>query len=129
MAKTLSVILGIVFVVLSLVAFIQNGFIGSTGFFMTGAAYNIVYLIFGVVLLIASGAGEAPSSLWLKIIGIIEVLLFIDGLFQPNALIGFISANGSDMWLNLVLGVILLIGGYSMKGTSMGTESNPTQQM
>lgn len=129
MAKTLSVILGIVFVVLSLLAFIQNGFIGSSGFFMTGPAYNIMYLIFGIVLLIASGAGEAPSTLWLKIIGVIEILLFINGLFQPNALIGVIPSNGSDMWLNLVLGVILLIGGYSIKGSSMESESNSTQQM
>jgi hypothetical protein len=65
--------------------------------------------------LIAAGAGEAASSLWLKISGIIYLVLFIDGLFQPTLLLGFVTASPSDTWLHLVLGIALLIAGYAGK--------------
>ena len=127
MAKTLAIILGIVFVVLSLVAFVSNPFIGANNsLFATGAIYNIIYLIFGIVLLIAAGAGEASSALWLKIIGILELILFIDGLFQSSALFGFISANMADTWLNLVLGIILILCGYAGKGKMGAGQSTPS---
>ncbi|GEM_PF-6831353 len=117
MAKTLAIILGVVFVVLSLLAFIANPLIGTSGYFVTGVTLDIVYLLFGIILLIAAGAGDAPAALWLKVIGVLSLVLFIDGLFQSSALLGFITANYADAWLNLVLGVVSLGGAY-MKGGS-----------
>ena len=118
MAKTLAIVLGIVFVVLSLLAFIANPLIGQAGYFFTDVTYDILYLLFGIILLIAAGAGEATSALWLKIIGVVEIVLFLDGLFQSSALFSFIGANYADAWLNLVLGVVLLIGGWMKKSES-----------
>lgn len=133
MAKTLAIIFGIVFVFLSLLAFVVNPLIGANNsLFTTDAIYNIIYLIFGIILLIAAGAGEGLSTLWLKIIGILELILFIDGLFQSGALFGFIGSNMADAWLNLVLGVILILGGYAGKGkAAMGqpTNSPPSNPM
>ncbi len=128
MAKTLAIILGIVFVVLSLVAFIPNQFIGANNsLFTTDVTYNIMYLIFGIALLIAAGAGEGASALWLKIIGVLELILFIDGLFQSSALFSFIGANMADTWLNLVLGIILVLGGYAKSKGNMGnSQTSPS---
>ncbi len=118
MTKKLAVVFGIVFVIVGLLGFIQNPIVGSGAFFHTDAMHNVFHLLVGIVLLIAGGNGTRASALWLKIFGIIYLVLFLDGLVQPE-LLGFIEANNADAWLHLVLGVVLLVAGYAPKGNAM----------
>lgn len=119
MAKKLSIVLGIVFVLVGLLGFFANPIVGANGFFLTDAIHNVVHLLVGIILLIAAGMGNRSSALWLKIFGIVYVILFIDGLIQPTMLLGFVSANMNDAWLHLVLGVVLIIAGYASAGSGM----------
>jgi hypothetical protein len=111
MAKKLAVIFGIIFVIVGILGFVPNPLVGATGTFMTDTIHNIVHLLIGVVLLIAAKSASA-STMWLKIFGVVYLLLFIDGLIQPDKLLGFIMANGADTWLHLVLGIVLLGAGF-----------------
>ena len=118
MAKKLAMVFGIVFVLVGLLGFISNPIVGSMGFFLTDTIHNIVHLLVGVLLLIGAGMGARSSALWLKIFGVVYLVLFIDGLVQPS-LLGFIAANTADTYLHLVLGIVLLIAGMSSKGNGM----------
>jgi hypothetical protein len=119
MAKKFAVIFGIVFVLVGLLGFVSNPIVGANGFFLTDGLHNVVHLLVGVVLLIAAGAGASASALWLKIWGVVYLVLFLDGLVQLP-LLGFVTANVADNYLHLVLGIVLLIVGFTAgKGRMM----------
>ncbi len=116
MAKKWAVLFGIVFVIVGLLGFIPNPIVGATGFFQTDMLHNIVHLLVGIVLLFAAKSDSA-SRLWLKIWGIVYLVLFLDGLVQihmnGDKLLGIVTANPADTWLHLVLGIVLVIVGYA----------------
>jgi hypothetical protein len=111
MAKKFAVIFGIVFVIVGLLGFIPNPIVGADAIFVTDAIHNVVHLLVGVVLLIAAKSASA-SAMWLKVFGVVYIVLFIDGLIQQEKLLGFVTANSADTWLHLVLGVVLLLVGF-----------------
>jgi hypothetical protein len=115
MAKKLAIVFGIVFVLIGLLGFINNPIVGPQGFFVTDAIHNVVHLIIGIVLLVASRSGNRTSALWLKVFGIVYLVLFIDGLIEKDSLLGFITQNTNDTWLHLVLGIVLLAAGFLAK--------------
>jgi hypothetical protein len=125
MAKKWAVIFGIIFVIVGILGFIPNGLVGSNGYFVTDTIHNIVHLLIGVVLLFAAKS-QSASSMWLKVFGVVYLILFIDGLFQQDNLLGFVTANKADTWLHLVLGVVLLVVGFMGGKSQMQTNMNMT---
>lgn len=124
MAKKLAVIFGIVFVIVGILGFIPNPIVGAEAYFVTDAIHNVVHLLVGVILLIAAGKGASASSMALKIFGVVYLILFIDGLVQPEMLLGFVKQNSADTYLHLVLGVVLLVAGFlGNKGSSSSMSS------
>lgn len=114
MAKKFAVTFGIIFVIVGLLGFVSNPIVGSSEgvLFHADTTHNIIHIIVGVVLLIAAKS-QSASAMWLKIWGVVYLILFIDGLIQPEKLLGFVGANTADTWLHLVLGVILLLAGLA----------------
>jgi hypothetical protein len=113
MAKKFAVVFGIVFVIVGLLGFVPgNGIVGAEdAIFLTDTVHNIVHLLVGIVLLVAAKS-QAASSMWLKIFGVVYLILFINGLISPEKLLGFVAQNSNDTWLHLVLGVVLLAVGF-----------------
>lgn len=113
----MALVFGIIFVLAGLLGFVNNPLIGANGLFMTNGAYNIVMIILGVILLVASRGGQGKSASWLKIIGVLFIIIAVLGfLMHGPMLLGVLAINSMDNWLALVLGVILIIGG--MRGNS-----------
>jgi hypothetical protein len=121
MAKKLAIIFGIIFVLVGILGFFTNPIVGAgqNAIFMTDTMHNIVHLLVGIILVLAGSMSEKSASLWLKIFGVVYLILFIDGLIQPDKLLGFVMANQNDTWLHLVLGVVLLVAGFAAKGGDM----------
>jgi hypothetical protein len=119
MAKKLAVVFGIVFVLVGVLGFFQNPLVGDGKYFHTDTIHNVVHLVIGIVLLIASSMGSRTSALWLKIFGVVYIVLFINGLIsESGTLLGFVASNSHDTWLHLVLGVVLLLVGFTAKDDS-----------
>lgn len=126
MAKKITMVLGIVFVLVGLLGFISNPIVGSTGYFHTDMIHNVVHLLVGIVMLIMAGS---QAVLALNLFGAIYVVLAIIGFVQGgDKLLGFVGYNAMDNWLHLVLGVVLLALGMSLKGGSSAPAS-PTSSM
>lgn len=120
MAKKLAVLFGIVFVIVGLLGFIPNPIVGAAGLFQTDHLHDLVHLLIGVILLIVAFAAPAASSLWLKIFGVVYLLLAVLGfLMVPHGgmLLGLVTMNAADHWLHVVLGIVLIIAGM-MRGSS-----------
>jgi hypothetical protein len=125
MAKKLALVFGIVFVIVGILGFISNPIVGRAdgAMFQTDAIHDIVHLLIGIVLLVAAKS-QSASTMWLKVIGVVYLVLFLDGLLQVketgDKLLGFVTANPADNWLHLVLGIVLLAAGFMSKsGSSM----------
>ncbi|MBX4198119.1 DUF4383 domain-containing protein [Candidatus Parcubacteria bacterium] len=129
MAKKLAVVFGIVFVLVGVLGFFSNPIVGTDGYFVTDTIHNVVHLLIGIVLLIGAGAGEGASALWLKIFGVVYLVLFVDGLIEGDMLLGFVKQNTHDTYFHLVLGIVLLIAGFTARKSSMMMDSNPSMTM
>lgn len=115
MAKKLAVVFGIIFVLVGILGFIPNPLVGATGLFETDTLHNLVHLLIGVILLIVAMSAPAASALWLKIFGVVYLLLAVLGfLLIPGGgvLLGLVITNTADHLLHLVLGVVLLAAGF-----------------
>lgn len=110
-ARLAAIVLGIVFVLIGLLGFFNNPVLGL---FAVNPAHNVVHIVSGVVLL-AGAYSSLGSSLALKIIGIVYVIVAILGFFAVSAdgmLLGFIQMNDADKWLHVVLAVVILAAGF-----------------
>lgn len=120
MAKTLAMVFGVIFILVGLLGFIDNPLVGAQGIFETDMLHNLVHLLFGLILLVVSMKMAGKSALWLKIIGVVYLLLAILGFMMGDGmLLGLVQANAADHWLHLVLGVVLVLAGFSGKGKVM----------
>ncbi|HEY4505929.1 MAG TPA: DUF4383 domain-containing protein [Candidatus Paceibacterota bacterium] len=127
MVKKINLILGIVLIIIAIWGFASNMVLGV---FEVGMWHNLVHLITGILALIFAFRGEASGRAFLKVIGIIYLLVAIIGFFTPDgsSILGFIEANNAGDWLHLVLAIIFLWGGFGgskkmgapMGGSGMG---------
>ncbi|MES2437026.1 MAG: DUF4383 domain-containing protein [Patescibacteria group bacterium] len=127
MAKKLAVIFGIVFVLVGVLGlFVPNPIVGreamdasmKSPIFVTDAIHDLVHLLVGVVLLLASGKGNKASATALKVFGVVYLILFVNGLINPDLLLGFVKQNAADTYLHLALGIVLLIAGMASRGSN-----------
>lgn len=113
MAKTLSIIFGIILVLLGLLGFVSNPLIGSGALFAADAMHNVIHLILGAILLSVAVWSAASAARWLKIIGTITFLLGFIGLLTVPAtggmLLGIAATNGASDWFHLVAGIVLFV--------------------
>ncbi len=130
MAKKAAKIFGIIFLLVGALGFVSNPIVGMGGMFHTNMMHNIVHLLIGLVLLLTAGT-EAKAKLWLKIVGIVYLLVAVLGFMSLGDnttanLLGLVEVNSADNWLHLVLGLILFIlgmGGSKMQTPTMNSGS------
>jgi len=127
MAKTLAIISGIVFVLVGLLGFVDNPLVGMDAFFEADMAHNLVHLVIGLTLLAVAFLATAQSALWLKIIGVVYLIVAVLGFFLTSGgmLLGIMAVNDADHWLHVVLGVALLAAGYLANGETSATSAAP----
>ena len=123
MTKTLAKIFGVVFVLVGLLGFVMNPIVGQVGFFHANVAHDLVHLLLGIVLLVCSKNGQQAAT-WLKIVGVVYLVVALLGFLMPmdgmgmTNLLGFVSINGADNYLHLVLGIVIFLCGFAPKAKS-----------
>jgi hypothetical protein len=127
MAKKVSLVLGVVFVLVGLLGFVPNPLVGEGGFFHTDLVHNLVHLIIGIVLLVMMS--KPAAGLTVKVVGIVYLVVAILGFLmvgsETGKLLGLIEVNGADNWLHLVLGVVIAVLGWTVcKGSSSSVSMN-----
>jgi hypothetical protein len=117
MAKTLAIIFGVVFVLVAILGFVNSGIAGENGIFQTNMLHDLVHLLFGLILLVVAFTNEARSAAWLRILGVVYLVLAVLGFLligDGGELLGLVLMNEADHWLHVVLGVVLILA--SMAG-------------
>ncbi len=121
MSKTIAIVFGVVFVLVGILGFVPNPLVGPMGIFETNAMHNVVHLLFGIILLVVAFTAPMKSALWLKILGVVYLVIAVLGFVMAPAggeLLGLVHTNMNDHWLHVVLGVVLLAAGF-MGGKKM----------
>jgi Domain of unknown function (DUF4383) len=96
MAKTISLILGIVFLVVGVIGFVMPGFAGAH----LSVAHNLIHLITGAVAVYFGTKGTLASArTFCLVFGLVYGLLGIAG---------FLLGTGSSKMLTLVPGALML---------------------
>lgn len=140
MAKTLTIIFGILLALLGFLGFVSNPLIGANAMFAADAMHNSIHIILGAILLIVAFWASESSAFWLKVMGAVVFLLGLIGILTipstGGSLLGIANTNGSSDWFHLIFGVALFAAGmYSKDTMSSGmppmssTPSNPGRMM
>lgn len=117
MAKTFALVFGVVFVLVGVLGFVPNSLVGADGFFQTNLLHDLVHLLFGAILLLVAFLAPMKSGVWLKLLGLVYLLLAVLGfvlLPAGGTLLGLVQMNMNDHWLHVALGVVLLAVGFSV---------------
>lgn len=116
--KTASLIIGITFIAVGLLGFVPNPIVGSShnAIFHADAVHNMVHIISGALFLIVAFAAPARTGLFLKVFGIVYLLLGVIGLVTIGSegmtdLLGFLPINGADNYLHIGLGIGIFLAG------------------
>jgi hypothetical protein len=111
MAKTVVMVLGLVFVVVGVLGFFMDPVLG----FEVDMVHNVVHLLSGIIALAMASMGEASAKTYGKVFGLIYALVTILGFVSgtDGKLLGIMEYNGADNILHLVLAVVLLYVGFS----------------
>ena len=109
-SQAVSKVLGVVFLAVGLLAFVPNPIVGPEALFVTNLHHDVVHLLTGVLMLVFGCKSEAAATLFLKIFGVVYILVAVLGFLlagDGGHLLGIIHVNPADNWLHLVLGVVI----------------------
>lgn len=113
--KTASLLIGVVFILVGVLGFIPNPIIydSTDAIFHADAVHSMVHIVSGVLFVIIALAAPERASAFMKIFGIVYLVLGILGLIAIGAsegmtqLLGFLHVNGPDNILHVVLGIAI----------------------
>ena len=116
--KTASLIFGILFIAVGLLGFIPNPIIGDSekAIFHADTLHNMVHIVSGVLFLLFALAAPGSAPAFLKIFGIVYLLLGITGIAHfamdgMGRIFGILHVNGADNFLHMGLGVAIFVAG------------------
>ena len=127
MTKKLTLIIGIIFVLVGFLGFIPNPIIGNNAMFSADVGPDMVHILTGIILLAFVFLKKQSELRALKVFGILYLLLTVVGFVlipTGGSLFGLILLNSADHFLNLVIGVVLVILAYAVDKNEKGLDKS-----
>ena len=117
-ARTAALAIGIIFIVVGLLGFIDNPIVGSSGnaIFHADTVHNMVHIISGILFVLVAMAAPASASTVMVIFGIVYLVIGILGITSVGEdgmakLLGFLHVNAADNYLHIALGIVIALAG------------------
>ena len=117
-AKTAALAIGIIFIVVGLLGFIDNPIVGSSekAIFHADTVHNMVHIISGLLFVLVAMAAPASASTVMVIFGIVYLLIGIVGITSVGEngmakVLGFLHVNAADNYLHIALGIVIALAG------------------
>jgi hypothetical protein len=117
-ARTAALAIGIIFIVVGLLGFIDNPIVGSSekAIFHADTVHNMVHIISGLLFVLVAMAAPASASTVMIIFGIVYLLIGILGMTSVGEdgmanLLGFLHVNAADNYLHIALGIVIALAG------------------
>lgn len=111
--KMVLTLLGVVFVVVGLLGFVNDPVLGV---FEVDMFHNVIHILSGILALAAVGMSKDMMRLYAKVFGVVYALVGIVGFVMPGDMIlGLFEANLADDLLHVALAAVLLYVGFMLK--------------
>jgi len=118
-AKTAAIIIGLLFVAVGLLGYVDNPIVGSSegAIFHTDNIHNIVHIASGALFLLVAFVAPGSASGFLKLFGIVYLIIGVIGFVQYGTdgmgkVLGFLHVNGADNFLHVGLGIVIFLAGF-----------------
>ena len=125
-AKTLAIIIGVIFIAVGLLGFIDNPVIGTSedAIFHADTVHNMVHIISGVLFVLVAMAAPGSAATFMLVFGIIYLALGVLGFATigeegMTKLLGFLHVNAADNYLHIALGVVIALAGLATRSRSV----------
>jgi hypothetical protein len=109
-ADRIAKLAGIIFVALAIIGFVPNPLLSAHGFFLANTADNVFHALLGIALL-TSGMINRPKAMLIAV----GIVVFLTGMLGymtvGDFLFGTLRVNIADHYLNMLLGIALVIIG------------------
>jgi hypothetical protein len=123
-AKNVALTIGIIFIAVGLLGFIDNPIVGASenAIFHADSLHNGVHIGSGVLFVLIALAAPTAISGFMILFGLIYLLLGVLGLVNMGSgmegtekLLGILHVNGADNYLHVALGLVILIAGIATR--------------
>ena len=114
-AKTAALIIGVVFVLVGLLGFVNNPVLGI---FAVNGLHNVVHLLVGLALIGAAAAGRSASKGVNSLVGAVYLLVGVLGLVVGDGELNLLALNAPDHALHFGTAIVLLAVGLAGDRTS-----------
>ena len=127
-AKTSALIIGLIFIAVGLLGFVDNPIIGTSekAIFHADTMHNLVHIGSGILFLLFALAAPGSAAGFLKLFGIVYLLIGVIGFIQYGTagmgkVLGFLHVNGADNFLHVALGIVIFLAGFLKPGVRATT--------
>jgi len=117
-ARTAALAIGIIFIVVGLLGFIDNPIVGSSekAMFHADTVHNMVHIISGLLFVLVAMGAPASASTVMILFGIVYLLIGIVGITSVGEngmakILGFLHVNAADNYLHIALGIVIALAG------------------
>src|SRR5688572_10727912 len=121
-AKSAALAIGIIFIAVGLLGFIDNPIIGEAdgAIFHADTFHTGVHIVSGVLFMLVALAATGFASTFLILFGIVYLLIGVLGLASFGTqgmckVLGILHVNGADNILHVALGAVIFITGISTR--------------
>ena len=121
-AKTAAIIIGLLFIAVGLLGYVENPIVGTAegAMFHADNVHNIVHLVSGALFLLVALAAPGSAPGFMKLFGVVYFAIGVIGLVQYGTdgmgkLFGFLHVNGADNFLHIGLGLVIFLAGFIRK--------------
>lgn len=123
-AKNAALVIGIIFIAVGLLGFVDNPIVGASdnAIFHADTLHNGVHIGSGVLFVLIALAAPAAASGFMIFFGLVYLLLGVLGLVNMGSgmegmgqLLGILHVNGADNYLHVALGLVILIAGFATR--------------
>ena len=122
-AKTAALAIGVIFIAVGLLGFIDNPIVGSSekAIFHADTVHNMVHIISGVLFVLVAMAAPASAATVMVIFGIVYLAIGILGISSAGEeemakVLGFLHVNAADNYLHIALGILIALAGIVTRG-------------
>ena len=121
-AKTAALTIGVIFIAVGLLGFVDNPIIGDSdnAIFHADTLHNWVHIGSGILFVLVALAMPASASAVLVLFGIVYAILGVIGFFSIGSegfgkVLGFLHINGADNYLHIALGLVIFLAGIASR--------------
>ena len=121
-AKTAALTIGVIFIAVGLLGFIDNPIIANSdqAIFHADTTHSIVHIVSGVLFVLIAMAAPASAGTFLVIFGIVYLVIGILGVTSigdagMTKVLGFLHVNAADNYLHIVLGIVIALAGFATR--------------